>query len=217
MPASDIITSTSTIGTYMNIPPTQIAGDAGGAGDIGYARGLASNGLLPYAVLYFFWTVLVVAGLFGIWRHRERKATKIRDWRAITVAVAAIHLLFTACLIATWIPQDVNCDVVFWQVNLLVPACLAAFQIPNARLVSYYLANRSSGMGVQRHIGGNRVWCYWKNLTVVERTYFTVTVGLVLQLFFTAFMYFGSRRFHHQYGLWGHRTDAKMCMFGFEW
>ncbi|KAK5138516.1 hypothetical protein LTR08_000103 [Meristemomyces frigidus] len=180
-------------------------------------------GVMPYAVLFFVWTIVVAGGLVTIWTTRGKKATKIRDWRAITIAVLAIHLLFMICLVASWIPKQFNCKVVFWMVSLMIPACLAAFQVPNARLVSYYIANKNSGMSQKLPVRNEpkwrswSLWCRWNRMTILEKTYFTVSVGLVLQFLFTTLMFFGSRRFHATYGLWGRKEDSAKCMFGFEW
>ncbi|KAK4545379.1 hypothetical protein LTR36_003559 [Oleoguttula mirabilis] len=223
VPAGDItvIAPHTGTGTYIHWNSTKSAGPEGFSQAnrvwMMHARGESGIGVVPYAVLYIFWSLVVAAGLIGIWLNRERKATKIRDWRCITIAVVAIHLLFTACLIASWIPKRFTCDAVFWVVGLLFPACLAAFQIPNARLVSYYLANKNSGMRQKMHVKGSLTWRYWGRHTIIQRTYYAVIVGLLLQVFFITFMYFSSRRFHSEYGLWGRKEDWHMCLFGFEW
>lgn len=172
---------------------------------------------MPYAVLFFVWTAIVGAGLAVVWVNRQRKATKLRDWRSIAVAVMAIQILFGIDIIAAWIPDRIGCAGVYWIVSLLIPSCLAAYQIPNARLVSYYLANKNNGMALMSATKGNRTWRYWTRMAVIERTYLTVIAGLVCQFLFTTLLYFGSRRFHDSYGLWGKHEDEQNCFYGFEW
>ena len=187
-----------------------------------HARAPAS-GVMPYAVLFFVWTIIITGAIFTVWTTREKKATKIRDWRSITIAVLAIHLLFAVCLVATWIPEHFDCRAVYWLVSLIVPACLAAFQVPNARLVSYYVANKNSGMSQKLPVGNGQrwhswgLWRRWNSMTVIQKTYLTVGVGLILQVLATSLMFFGSRRFHPTYGLWGQKEDSANCMYGFEW
>jgi len=198
------------------IRPPMTPGPEGPTPELVSARA-ASSGVLPYAFLFLLWSFAVGIGMVMIWASRAHKGIQIRDWRLIGVAVGAIHLLFLVCLVVTWVPEKFSCRVVYWLVSLLVPACFVAFQLPNARLVGYYAANRTSGMATNP--GRKAKWWHirrrWQKLSVIKRTYVAVAVGYVFQFLLAALMFFGSRRFHASYGLWG--EGHQKCLYGVEW
>jgi len=176
-------------------------------------------GVLPYAVLFIIWSLVIVVGLGLVWAYRVHKGIRIRDWRSIAVAVMAIHVLFVVCLVASWISNKFPCSAMFWAASILNPVCWAAYQVPNARLISYYLANRNSGMARRpgQPVKYFRTWHSWKMLSVIERTYTAISAGLLCQFLLTALMYFGSRHFHAEYGLWGTWNNKNDCERGPPW
>lgn len=131
----------------------------------------------------------------------------------------AIHLLFQCGLVSVWLGSVFTCQARFWLAVTLFPTCLAAFQVPNAKLVAYYHANLGSDPGHNSTAGTSvRNLLYsWRHWTVTRKTYFSVVAGLICQIVASAFMFFGSRRFHADYGLWGQPSNATSCLYGFEW
>ncbi|KXT07127.1 hypothetical protein AC578_2315 [Pseudocercospora eumusae] len=186
--------------------------------DYTHGQGLA---ILIYSIIYWLWTVAIGIGLVEIYRKRKEKAVQIRDWRLVSLGVIGIHGFITTVFAAAWKGPSFSCSARFWVVSLVLPLCVAAFQLPNAKLADHYNRNRENRNAlIWRNTNtATTVYGRWKRASIAQRTYVLIGLGALVQVGGTALFYFGSRRFHHHYGLWGAKqhVDSDACFFGWEW
>ncbi|KAF7197997.1 hypothetical protein HII31_00711 [Pseudocercospora fuligena] len=186
--------------------------------DYTHGQGLA---ILIYSIIYWLWTVAIGIGLAELYRKREEKAVRIRDWRLVSLGVIGIHSFITTVFAAAWKGPSFSCSARFWVVSLVLPLCVAAFQLPNAKLADYYNRNRANRDALvwRNTKTATTIYGRWKRASIAQRTYILIGLGAFVQVGGTALFYFGSRRFHHHYGLWGteQNVDSDACFFGWEW
>lgn len=177
-----------------------------------------------YALIYFFWSALILVGLWTLYVQRNTRAVKIRGWRLIALGEIAIHAFITTIWAVVWSGPRFDCSAVFWVVSLILPLCVAVFQVTNARLVSHYHENRTYAISdTWREVSCGIPACCgllraWRSSGMAKKTYIIIGIGVCLQVGGTFLIYFGSRRFHGRYGLWGiGPLSDRECRFGWEW
>lgn len=182
----------------------------------------------PLAVLYLIvaavWTLLIAGGLFALCRARDTVAVRIRGLALTVSTVIVLHLYAIAVLLVYPLNGLFLCSAEFWIMSTLLPFGFALFQASNVKLLSYYEEQRNlaaqSGLGqFRRHVKLNLrgFATYWRQLNTVQKTYFSIICGLIVQLLVTFGLFFGSRMFHKSFGSFGEYVGQKKCRHGVEW
>jgi len=173
-----------------------------------------------------FYTGMLAFGLGLLYYQRKSAAVRIRGFWNICSSVLFLHVYVMLVLLGYPFKGAFmsNCAIEYWVMGTLFPFGIAMFQVSNIRLRSYYEGQteisdagylqekRKKAPQPQRSFLG-----LWKRLTVVQKTYVGIGVGMVIQTTVTFVLYFGSRRFHGSYGFFSSYIDELSCHRGVEW
>lgn len=88
-----------------------------------------------YNALTIAWTVILLAGMVFLYRHRKLPFLRIRRLPLVYSAVVLLHLYGVASMIAFTIGSLIPCDAQFWIMSIYLPFGMAMLQAANSQFL----------------------------------------------------------------------------------
>ncbi|KAH7128448.1 hypothetical protein B0J11DRAFT_271401 [Dendryphion nanum] len=179
---------------------------------------------VTYVALSIVYTLIVSAELYLLYLHRETFCIRIRSIRVVFAAVSMLHVYLVIVLLVYPLNGQWPCSAEFWVMSVFLPSGMAFFQACNAKVLTAYESQRR----LQRNfLEGARkkrlsytprgLFKAWLSLDAALKVYYGTIVGLIISILPALVLFFGSRRFHATYGVFGPIVDAIQCRRGPEW
>lgn len=191
-----------------------------------------------YIVLDIVWTMVLVAGLAFLWRHRRLPFLQIRKLPLVFTAVINLHVYGFVCTLGLTVGQVVPCDAQFWIMSIYLPFGMALLQAANSQFL--YIASQQKKFAQFNNLEDLELsekskpvdpsWSWLKRtyekvrrMDKVTRILVYIGIGMVVELLLTFLVYFGSEIFHPGYGLFNvkvpgtEQVRAAVCFQGWEW
>jgi len=141
-----------------------------------------------YAGFIILWTVLLYTGVGWLILNRHLAFIKIRNLPLAIAAVSFLHVYLVKILLAYTTNGHFSCGAEFWIMSIYLPFGIALFQASLVELRSVYdqqqkylrLRWRSEeGKPSERARG---LWNYWISRPKVQKVYFGIGLGMVVQV-----------------------------------
>lgn len=81
------------------------------------------------------WTATFVGVMAFLWHHRRLPHLQMRRLPLVFAAMSMLHLYGVLCYVAYAVGIYFPCQIEFWDMNLLLPAGIALFQIANSQFL----------------------------------------------------------------------------------
>ncbi|KAF2749722.1 hypothetical protein M011DRAFT_398076 [Sporormia fimetaria CBS 119925] len=184
------------------------------------------------------WTLALAAGMLFLHRYRHLPSLQIRRLPLLFTAVASLHaygaLTWTVYIWKSILP----CHSEFWLMSIYLPFGIAFFQAANSQFLHIatrqkqfaYLNVLSDGQQLERREAGRFTYARLRKIfkgneraDKIDRMMMWIAVGMVVQIALTAFVFFGSRKFHPGYGIFDYKSFGseeelkRSCIRGWEW
>ncbi|CAJ2502292.1 Uu.00g096860.m01.CDS01 [Anthostomella pinea] len=190
-----------------------------------------------YIALTVVWTVVVASGMWFLHRHRQLPFLQMRRLPLVFSAIVLLHIYGVATMVVYVIEPLVPCDAQFWIMSVYLPCGMALLQAAN----SHFLQIASQQRKYVRHSDledkllsekpplldpslprWKRTIQRVQSADQTTRTLYYISLGIVVQLIMTLFVYFGAEMFHPRYGFFHENVPAeqqrkKQCFTGWEW
>ncbi|KAF2874233.1 hypothetical protein BDV95DRAFT_327465 [Massariosphaeria phaeospora] len=179
---------------------------------------------VAYVVVAIVYTLILSAELYLLYRHRLAFCVRIRSIKVVFAAVSMLHIYLILVLLVY--PQNglFPCSAEFWVMSVFLPSGMAFFQACNARVLTAYESQRRLRRNFLEGARKKRLsftprglYTAFSDLDAASKVYLGTIVGLIISFAPALVLFFGSRRFHAAYGLFGPVTDAVQCRRGAEW
>ncbi|KAF1914506.1 hypothetical protein BDU57DRAFT_296334 [Ampelomyces quisqualis] len=177
-----------------------------------------------YVVVAILYTLVLAGELYLLNQNRSAFCVQIRKPKIVFSAVAILHVYLVLVLLVYPWNGLFPCSAEFWIMSVFLPSGMALFQVCNARVLTAYESQRRL---TRNYLEGARkkrlqytplgLWQAWKGLDAARKVYVGSIAGFVISLFPAIMLFFGSRRFHSDYGFFGDISDYSNCRRGFEW
>lgn len=177
-----------------------------------------------YVVVAILYTILLAGELYLLNRHRSSFSVRIRNLKIVFSAISILHIYLVLVLLVYPWNGLFPCTAEFWIMSVFLPSGMALFQVCNARVLTAYESQRRLR---RNYLEGARkrrlsytpsgLWQAWKDLDAARKVYLGSIAGFLITLIPAVILFFGSRRFHSDFGVFGEPSDWKSCRRGFEW
>jgi len=184
------------------------------------------------------WSLLLIAGMAFLHRHRQLPFLQIRKLGLIFCAVILLHLYAISCTLGITYGTMVPCEAQFWVMSIYLPFGMALLQAANSQF--QYIASQQRRFASLGNLDEQEVsekstpidqalpWykraaIRCRNSDKPTRTLVYICIGMAVQFLLTALVFFGSEMFHPGYGFFNVRVPgtekdrAEMCLTGWEW
>ncbi|ORY05914.1 hypothetical protein BCR34DRAFT_42185 [Clohesyomyces aquaticus] len=177
-----------------------------------------------YVVITILYSLLLSGELFLLYRHRLAFCVRIRNVKVVLCAICMLHVYLVIVLLVY--PENglFPCAAEFWIMSVFLPSGMAFFQACNARVLTAYESQKRLRRNFLEGARKKRLqwtprglWEAWIELDAASKVYMGTVVGLVLSFIPAIILFFGSRRFHASYGVFGPIVDSRVCRRGAEW
>ncbi|KAI1344822.1 hypothetical protein F5Y15DRAFT_410518 [Xylariaceae sp. FL0016] len=190
-----------------------------------------------YIGLTVAWTVILGGGMGFLWRHRQLPSLQIRRLPLVFTAVILLHGYGSVCMISWTLGSLIPCNAAFWVMSIYLPFGMALLQAANSQF--QHIASQQQKFAKFNDLEDRTLLKeaaemdaslpWWKRaVEKIRRTDKTtrivvyISMGMVLQLLLTLFVYFGSEMFHPSYGFFhikvpGTEQRESACFEGWEW
>ncbi|CZR60216.1 uncharacterized protein PAC_10112 [Phialocephala subalpina] len=178
-----------------------------------------------YASIAIIWTVILA--LSSVWLIKNRRLPFLR-MRNIPLAIASVCFLqvyLVKILLAYTTNGHFLCSAEFWIMSIYLPFGIALFQANMVQLLSISTQQRKLLDGDRFSIWERRLHGYsprgllsrWKALTVLQKTYVGIGLGMFLQVVITAAIYGTNRKLQGHWGNIAKPQGQALCRKGPEW
>lgn len=152
-----------------------------------------------YIVLDIVWTMVLVAGLAFLWRHRRLPFLQIRKLPLVFTAVINLHVYGFVCTLGLTVGQVVPCDAQFWIMSIYLPFGMALLQAANSQFL--YIASQQKKFAQFNNLEDLELsekskpvdpsWSWWKRtyekvrrMDKVTRILVYIGIGMVVEVSF---------------------------------
>ncbi|KAF2120127.1 hypothetical protein BDV96DRAFT_318958 [Lophiotrema nucula] len=177
-----------------------------------------------YVVAAIIYTLVISAELYLLYYHRSAFSIRIRSIKVVFAAVFMLHIYLILVLLVYPLNGRFFCQAEFWIMSIFLPSGMAFFQACNARVLTAYESQRRlqrdflEGARKKRFSFTPRgLYDAWIGLGAAAKVYWGTVIGLILSFVPAIILFFGSRRFHANYGFFGEVTGPIQCRRGGEW
>lgn len=159
-----------------------------------------------YIGIAAIWTAAFVGIMAFLWHHRRLPHLQMRRLPLVFAAMSMLHLYGVLCYVAYGVGMNFPCQLEFWDMNLLLPAGIALFQIANSQFLHIASQQKKyvSVQGLGEHVRGKdasaldgRAGGFWqktmwriRHQDRITRMVVYVSIGIAIQV---------SRQLHCQY------------------
>ncbi|KAK8157983.1 hypothetical protein BKA80DRAFT_312362 [Phyllosticta citrichinensis] len=159
--------------------------------------------------------------------QRHTFAVRLRGYWLTVAALCSLHVYLTLIFLVYAIRWWYNCTAEYWVMATVFPAGIGLWQMSNARLVYVYetqiaLLKKPSYAQRRKHPfflrEPIRFVRRWRTLDFQTQSTFLFVAGLTATAVISGIVFFGSRNFHANYGVFGKWRGPIKCFRGHgEW
>lgn len=177
-----------------------------------------------YVIIAIIYTIILTGELYLLYRHRSAFCVRIRNIKAILAAVSALHVYLVLVLLVYPWNGLFPCSAEFWIMSVFLPSGMAFFQACNAKVLTAYESQRRLTRNFLEGARKKRVeftpqglYEAWRGIDAARKVYFGTLVGLAVSFIPAVVLFFGSHRFHANFGFFGPAVSHSECRRGPEW
>lgn len=162
--------------------------------------------------------------MYLLYQRRSAFCVRIRNIKAVFAAVSMLHVYLVLVLLVYPWNGLFPCSAEFWIMSIFLPAGMAFFQACNAKVLTAYESQRRLTRNFLEGARKKRVtytpqglYEAWRGIDAARKVYLGTLIGLAISFIPTIILFFGSHRFHANFGFFGPAVTQIQCRRGPEW
>ncbi|PVH73718.1 integral membrane protein [Cadophora sp. DSE1049] len=178
-----------------------------------------------YASIAIIWTFILALGSAWLIQNRRLPFLRMRNISLAITSVCFLHVYLVKILLAYTTNGHFLCSAEFWIMSIYLPFGIALFQGNMVQLLSLSTQQRKlldsdrASIRERRRPGFSprQMRSEWRSLTALQKTYFGIGIGMLLQVVVTAAIYGTNRKLQGHWGNIARPRGQALCRKGLEW